>query len=149
VVQLAKRYGITTPYTSYLLVPDGPLPPIVRDPKGPVYKFAAPPRALAPAGGFGGAGGAQMKLEDFAKNLDKKGVGESRTAQEVDQGRAQSEPDHRILDPHPQEKDVYCLGNGVIRVTPRGKAHIIDANNAAETRQDAAIAALLVAPAKK
>jgi Ca-activated chloride channel family protein len=27
VVALAKRYGITTPYTSYLLVPDGPLQP--------------------------------------------------------------------------------------------------------------------------
>src|SRR5271154_262623 len=26
VVTLAKRYGITTPYTSYLVVPDGPLP---------------------------------------------------------------------------------------------------------------------------
>jgi Ca-activated chloride channel family protein len=26
VVALAKRYGITTPYTSYLIVPDGPLP---------------------------------------------------------------------------------------------------------------------------
>jgi Ca-activated chloride channel family protein len=26
VVTLAKRYGITTPYTSYLIVPDGPIP---------------------------------------------------------------------------------------------------------------------------
>jgi Ca-activated chloride channel family protein len=26
VVTLAKRYGITTPYTSYLIVPDGPMP---------------------------------------------------------------------------------------------------------------------------
>ena len=26
VVLLAKRYGITTPYTSYLVVPDGPMP---------------------------------------------------------------------------------------------------------------------------
>src|SRR5262249_3784140 len=26
VIALAKKYGITTPYTSYLIVPDGPLP---------------------------------------------------------------------------------------------------------------------------
>jgi Ca-activated chloride channel family protein len=31
VVTLAKKYGITTPYTSYLVVPDGPMP-VVRDP---------------------------------------------------------------------------------------------------------------------
>src|SRR5207249_2252545 len=31
VVTLAKRYGITTPYTSYLVVPDGPTPaPVAR-----------------------------------------------------------------------------------------------------------------------
>ncbi len=32
VVSLAKKYGITTPYTSYLVVPDGPMP-VVRDPR--------------------------------------------------------------------------------------------------------------------
>jgi Ca-activated chloride channel family protein len=32
VVLLAKKYGITTPYTSYLIVPDGPVS-VVRDPK--------------------------------------------------------------------------------------------------------------------
>jgi Ca-activated chloride channel family protein len=32
VVTLAKKYGITTPYTSYLVVPDGPMP-VVRDPR--------------------------------------------------------------------------------------------------------------------
>ena len=31
VVALAKKYGITTPYTSYLVVPDGPMP-VVREP---------------------------------------------------------------------------------------------------------------------
>ena len=29
VVALAKRYGITTPYTSYLIVPDAPMPVVV------------------------------------------------------------------------------------------------------------------------
>src|SRR5262249_32014589 len=33
VVALAKRYGITTPYTSYLIVPDGPVP-VANAPKG-------------------------------------------------------------------------------------------------------------------
>ena len=50
VVALAKKYGIATPYTSYLVVPDGPMP------------VAAPGRfranGIAPpgGGGFGGGG---------------------------------------------------------------------------------------------
>jgi Ca-activated chloride channel family protein len=245
IVQLAKRYGITTPYTSYLLVPDGPLPPIVRGPGGPAPKGAPGPRALqGGAGGFGG-GVPQMKLEDFAKKLDGKAVGESRFTQETDrlnevakggdakgkkaakdafeqqsalqkaqyafnnkqlhsvqQGRlgvdfavtnnalraqqqltrvasrnvqnrnvievggvwiddafnakletvavkAQSEAYFKILERHPEVKDVYTLGNYVIWVTPSGKALIIDANNGAETMTDAAIDALFVPAAKK
>ena len=35
VVMLAKRYGITTPYTSYLIVPDAPVP-VVRDHRLPM-----------------------------------------------------------------------------------------------------------------
>jgi Ca-activated chloride channel family protein len=42
VVALAKRYGITTPYTSYLIVPDAPMP------------VAGPARGGMPAVGFGG-----------------------------------------------------------------------------------------------
>jgi Ca-activated chloride channel family protein len=83
VVTLAKRYGIATPYTSYLLVPDGPLPaiganinkkPDVRiDPKAPPI---APPALSGPFGGAGGTGakkkgGPVPKLEDFAKGLNK------------------------------------------------------------------------------
>jgi Ca-activated chloride channel homolog len=83
VVTLAKRYGITTPYTSYLLVPDAPTAK-VGDHRG----FGAPaaassaPTALQPGFGFqGGGGGAfapgpQLKLQDFAKQLgDGKGAG--------------------------------------------------------------------------
>lgn len=87
VIQLAKRYGITTPYTSYLLVPDAPLPPIVRRP-GPVPVRPLPPQALVP-GGFGGAGGPAIKLEDFAKNLDK-GVAANRISQEADRLNAEA-----------------------------------------------------------
>jgi Ca-activated chloride channel family protein len=41
VVNLAKRYGITTPYTSYLVVPDGPVP-VARPFNGAKGGFGAP-----------------------------------------------------------------------------------------------------------
>ncbi|MBI2803552.1 MAG: VWA domain-containing protein [Planctomycetes bacterium] len=254
VVQLAKRYGIATPYTSYLLVPDGPLPPIVRGPGGPINPgLPRPvPRALK-GGGFGKAGGPAQKLEDFAKALPTAGapfgggggIGAGRLQQEADRlheqakrgdgkakkdanealaqqsalqkaqaafsrrqlydvqnGRlgvdfavrnnalrfqnqqsntasrnvqkrnvievggvwiddaftaktetvavkAQSEAYFRILERHPEVKDVYTLGNYVIWVTPSGRALVIDANNGAETMTDAAIDRLFAAPAKK
>jgi Ca-activated chloride channel family protein len=47
VIVLAKKYGITTPYTSWLIVPDGPVP-VVRQGGG----------GRLPAGGFGLGGGA-------------------------------------------------------------------------------------------
>jgi Ca-activated chloride channel family protein len=76
VIFLAKRYGITTPYTSYLVVPDAM----------PGFKAGAgaPPRAL---GGFGKAGGGGgkgakggAKVEDFAKSIagDAKGLDKAR-----------------------------------------------------------------------
>ncbi len=68
VVSLAKRYGIATPYTSYLVVPDGPLP---------VVPAGSSPRPISGplGGGFGVAPGLQpagpatrpMRVEDFAK----------------------------------------------------------------------------------
>src|SRR5262249_32028769 len=71
IIMLAKRYGITTPYTSYLLVPDGPLPVVRRKGGEPFDPAKAPvPQALAP-GFAGGAGGPAMKLEEFARrNFD-------------------------------------------------------------------------------
>ena len=67
VVTLAKRYGITTPYTSYLIVPDGVAPVIHRG------KDRRP--AVGFNGGFGGcagalapkSGGKQLKVTDFAR----------------------------------------------------------------------------------
>jgi Ca-activated chloride channel family protein len=57
VVSLAKKYGITTPYTSWLIVPDGPTPVVTHGKKKP----GTTPQASAggwSAGGFnGGAGG--------------------------------------------------------------------------------------------
>jgi len=77
VVALAKRYGIATPYTSYLVVPDGPMPvvPPSRPPTGPgpvpkPVPFPAPPIA---GGGFAPGlpkepDGKPMRVEAFAKN---------------------------------------------------------------------------------
>ncbi len=84
VVALAKKYGITTPYTSYLIVPDAAVPVAQgRAPDGkPNVSFngpapAAPPPAL---GGFGFGGGAAgvgaadkpISVEEFAKRNQAK-----------------------------------------------------------------------------
>jgi Ca-activated chloride channel family protein len=69
VVTLAKRYGITTPYTSYLMVPDNVAMPA---PHGrPVFRGANVngPAALALPGGVGGGAPAQP-LAEFARGLD-------------------------------------------------------------------------------
>lgn len=74
VVVLAKKYGIATPYTSYLVVPDGPMPVVPpHSGPGPVPKAApipggiggrfGPPQGLsAPA-----QGGQPQRVADFAK----------------------------------------------------------------------------------
>ena len=80
VTALAKRYGIATPYTSYLVVPDAVLPVALREgEKGKPLPadFATKPTSAPPglggpgggAGGFGGGGPTQppMKVDEFAK----------------------------------------------------------------------------------
>jgi Ca-activated chloride channel family protein len=62
VTTLAKKYGITTPYTSYLIVPDGPMPVANakghHDPKkADVSLVPAPPKVNPYATGGGIAGG--------------------------------------------------------------------------------------------
>lgn len=58
VVALAKRYGIATPYTSYLVVPDGPMP-VAQQPgmPRPARPVSAPGTPGGPVGGGGGIGG--------------------------------------------------------------------------------------------
>jgi Ca-activated chloride channel family protein len=75
---LAKKYGIATPYTSYLVVPDG-VQPVVQQGgqnRGTVRvhnQFGAlPPGLQAP-----GPNGAPKPLAEFAKDLDKKGDGKA------------------------------------------------------------------------
>jgi Ca-activated chloride channel family protein len=244
VVMLAKRYGIATPYTSYLLVPDGPLPVVRRKGGEPFDPSKAPvPQALVPGYGGGAGGVPPIRLEEFAKKLDRD-VGKSRVQLETDrldeqaksgdakdkmeakqaketqktlqaaerafnqrqlyhvqQGqvgvdfavmnnglrftnqlsrtasrnvqnrnvvevggvwiddgfnakmetvtvKAQSDAYFKILERHPEVKDVYKLGNYVIWVTPSGKALIIDLNAGLETMPNADIDRLFVAPAK-
>lgn len=82
VVSLAKKYGIATPYTSYLVVPDGPLPvvPPTRPPGFPTPRPVPLPGPIAAGfgGGLGGfappalqtaADGRAKKVEDFAKSI--------------------------------------------------------------------------------
>jgi Ca-activated chloride channel family protein len=93
VVTLARRYGIATPYTSHLVVPDGPMPvvPPVRGPIGgrPGSGVPLPMGALPVPGGFGGggfapgvggpaAGAAAPRVAEFAREQTK--GGDARTA---------------------------------------------------------------------
>lgn len=67
VVELAKKYGIATPYTSYLVVPDGVVPvvPTVKDKPGTKKS----PVAL----GGDEAGKDPAKVREFIKGIDGKG----------------------------------------------------------------------------
>lgn len=238
VIQLAKRYGITTPYTSYLLVPDGPggpaggpaAPQALRQlgdkQPAPVAEFGKQLGGKGAKGGGGGVGQARLdqendRLKDEAKNGDGKAQKDANAALEqqsslqkaaanfrsgslhqvqagrlgvdfavqnnalrfqnqtvrtasrnvqnrnvvevggvwIDDGfdpkletvsvKAQSEAYFKILDRHPEVKDVFALGNYLIWVTPSGKALVIDQNHGVETLENAAIDALFVAAAKK
>lgn len=56
VMALAKKYGITTPYTSYLIVPDG-VTPVPTTPGGkPIARASTVPPGLLPDVSFGGGG---------------------------------------------------------------------------------------------
>jgi Ca-activated chloride channel homolog len=83
VVALARKYGITTPYTSYLIVPDTVTPPVVAMRGGPGAggggfgaAFDRPiPRALAPRTPVPGAAPATepakpLTVEEFARAKD-------------------------------------------------------------------------------
>lgn len=74
VVKLAKRYGITTPYTSWLIVPDGPMPVAQPGPRPmplprPIpFRGGVLPPALAPAG----AAKEPANVIDFARRVQQK-----------------------------------------------------------------------------
>jgi Ca-activated chloride channel homolog len=79
VTALAKKYGITTPYTSYLIVPDAAMPVAgVKRPDGkPNVRFtygaaSAPAPGLVGAGNGGGAGGKPLSVEEYARRNQAK-----------------------------------------------------------------------------
>lgn len=106
VMTLAKKYGITTPYTSWLIVPDGPLPtpPVFRP--GPFPTPRPVPLALAPAGGGMGAAGTPggpgtttlRSVEDFARKNEARELAKARDAladkvlREAEKGAAKDSP---------------------------------------------------------
>ena len=74
VVRLATNYGITTPYTSYLIMPDVPLQTAeatkVNEAARAGFSYHAAPPALNPAGGLGrDDGDRQVRLEEFARRI--------------------------------------------------------------------------------
>jgi Ca-activated chloride channel family protein len=89
-VALAKKYGIATPYTSYLIVPDGPMPVAQGAIRGgtPTTHAALGSGFGGFSGGFGGGFGGRFggnpggqggpplanspKVADFAKQVQKK-----------------------------------------------------------------------------
>jgi Ca-activated chloride channel family protein len=90
VTALAKKYGITTPYTSYLIVPDTAVPVASRKPGSPMPDPSKPNVGFGNfgngGGGFGGVpppalaapgpGGKPVSVEDFARqNQAKAGDG--------------------------------------------------------------------------
>jgi Ca-activated chloride channel family protein len=84
IILLAKRYGITTPYTSYLICPDTALPVVGKN-GGGAGGFGGhpePPAALQ----TGAKGKDQAKVTDYVKGLkDDKKVADERRKLEVEQ----------------------------------------------------------------
>jgi Ca-activated chloride channel family protein len=56
--------------------------------------------------------------------------------------KAQSEAYFKILEKHPEMKDVFRLGNFVVWISPSGTALVIDQTQGKEKLDDAEIAAL-------
>jgi Ca-activated chloride channel family protein len=246
VVALAKKHGITTPYTSYLVVPDGQ-PPAANNTPAQATEYTLqtmPGGAHAGGGGFGGgaggyrasppapsfsapalgavipqsaaaagpdpavnqtisnntagrsmpqdapqapaaytrirsalARGEQADLQtgklgvDFAEQLsslrNQNQLGQKASRQAagrncvdlsgawVDDGysakmktvtvKAQSEAYFRILERHPEVKEVFQLGNRLVWVTPSNVALVIDIKNGKEQMTDAEIDQMFIA----
>jgi Ca-activated chloride channel family protein len=110
IVALAKKYGITTPYTSYLIVPDGPMPVVGGPQPGggrPGMMFGGVgaggrPEALAPAS----PAAPPTKVADFARQLQKEGeVSKARGAFEDRRFAGVPAPDSKGGDDKGEAKD--------------------------------------------
>jgi Ca-activated chloride channel family protein len=125
VVALAKRYGIATPYTSYLVVPDNVMPIVPPSPRpgqpkgGPGGPAPAPVFAAPVAGGGGGFGpggvppgikaepGANkpMRVEDFAKNQTAGDKGDGKSGLAGNRGAMTEKEVRDVAERLKQEKD--------------------------------------------
>ncbi len=121
VVALAKRYGIATPYTSYLVVPDGVMPVVPPTPRPggrvePKSVLPAAPIAGGPMGGFGGAGsapgvaakgpgGSPQRVEDFAKSQTAGDKGDGKSGLAGNRGLATEREVKEAVDKLKAEKD--------------------------------------------
>jgi Ca-activated chloride channel family protein len=245
VVILAKKYGIATPYTSYLVVPDGPTPVVGRPRPGQAMMgggfgmATGRPEALAPAAGAKvpqkvvefldrqgeakpDAGRAKFEkdkvssattsapTDDFAAKQLQQTKEQLKTLEEaraaiarrdvnayqagwvgvnlsvqsnglknqsqvarsalrnvakrncleiggvwIDEGytakmknvvvKAQSNAYFKLLEKHPELKQVYQLGNHFVWVAPSGKALVVDTDDGVEELTDKDIDALFAA----
>ena len=115
VVALAKRYGIATPYTSHLVVPDGAMPvvPLTPRPGGGPAPAILPAAPLAGgAGGIGappglpmGAAGKPQRVEDFAKNQAAGDKGDGKSGLAGNRGNLTDKQVKDAVDQLKQEKD--------------------------------------------
>jgi Ca-activated chloride channel family protein len=135
VVALAKRYGIATPYTSYLIVPDAPVavvPPVRLGGMGGRPGWGAgtgggPPPALAPAPG---PAGRPIPVLDFARanqaapgDLEKNR--ESRADRELTKGEHDAEgKDGKVLAEARARKGAYDRAREALR---RGERDTVQA----------------------
>ena len=151
VVALAKRYGIATPYTSYLVVPDAVMP--VAQPGRPGDPKSEPgepkpvplPSAPLAGGGFGGAspgipagpGGAPMRVEEFAKR-QAEGKGDGKGGLANNRGAVTEQQVKEALDKLQTEKDPALrakLTEDVKKLAQQKKTWD-DANSAFKGRKD-------------
>jgi Ca-activated chloride channel family protein len=70
VIALAKKYGIATPYTSYLIVPDAPVPIVGRGLGGGRPGMNTPAALAQPAGQGGATPSTPKTVVDFARDKD-------------------------------------------------------------------------------
>jgi Ca-activated chloride channel family protein len=117
VVVLAKKYGITTPYTSYLIVPDGPMPVAGTGGGGlPDVSFhLADPAKTPPALATSTPAGTPRSVEDFARENQKKagelgakrGGAVQRELEEATRGKAGKDDKVQVLKEALEKKVAY------------------------------------------
>jgi len=110
VVRLAKRYGIATPYTSYLVAPDMPVPLASLPPGGgvtgaPIGPYSANGRGGF-EGGFGGYSGGAGGLVPPALRTPDSGAGAPQTVMTFAKGAGRTENLARLRDRYLSEAEV-------------------------------------------